>query len=82
MNADDFLQEHAKWKYGKKKEAMPESPRTWFMVESGFYFPMEIDLEAELERHHDNDLFCCIHENQTSLGMSHVQSKLERFRNG
>jgi hypothetical protein len=82
MNADDFLQEHAKWKYGKKKEAIPEEPRTWLMTESGAYFLLEGELDVKLKQLKENGLVCTIHENQTSIGMSHEQSKLERFRNG
>ena len=79
MTSDEFLQSLAKYKYGKKKEAKPEEPKTWLMVESGLYFLLEGDLDAKLKQMHADGITCTVHHNMTSLDMSHEQAKLERF---
>ncbi len=79
MDAEDFLQSHAEWKYGSKVETTaPEQPQTWIMSDSGFYFVLKGDLDAELQRQRDRGLKCTVHENQTSLSMSRIQEQLER----
>jgi len=79
MNSNDFLQEHAKWKYGSKGiSTKPEYPRTWLMAESGFYFVLEGDLDSELLRLNEIGMPCTVYLDQTSLTMSHMQSEHER----
>ncbi len=78
MDSDGFLQAHAKWKYGKATDRKPESPRTWLMAESGFYYVLEGDLDSELKRYRENGLICTVHHNQTSISMSHIQAEHER----
>jgi hypothetical protein len=78
MNSDEFLQDHAKWKYGSVRTDIIESQRTWLMAKSGFYFPLEGDLDHELERLRQMDMPCTVHHNQTSISMSHIQSEHER----
>lgn len=78
MNGDEFMQKHAKWKYGTKLENKPEQPRTWLMAQSGFYFVLEGDLDHELERLRNMDMPCTVHHNQTSMSMSRKQAEHER----
>jgi hypothetical protein len=79
MNSDEFLQDHAKWKYGKGVPDMkPEESQTWLMAKSGFYFKLEGDLDCEIARLNEMDMPCTVHHNQTSLGMSHIQATQER----
>ncbi len=63
MKSDDFLQAHAKWKYGTK-QAKEESPRTWLMAKSGYYFPYK-DSDAL----NPNLGMLCVFFNTTSLVM-------------
>jgi hypothetical protein len=78
MNANEFLQDHAEWKYGSKMTVKEEQPATWLMAKSGFYFVLEGYLENELERLREMDMPCTVHHNQTSLTMSHIQAEHER----
>lgn len=82
MNSDEFLQDHAKWKYGQGKEIKQEQPCTWLMViKSGHYFRLEGNLDAELGRLREIGMPCVAHHDQTSVSMSLVQSKYERPSN-
>jgi hypothetical protein len=75
MDSDEFMQSHAKWKYGKKLDANEESTATWLMTESGAYFLLEGDLELELQRMRDMDMPCTVHHNATSLNMKDLQAE-------
>jgi hypothetical protein len=73
MNADEFLQDHARWKYGKKAAVQKEDPpRTWLLAKSGYYFVFDGDLDAELIRLNAMDMPCTVHRDQTSLTMAHI----------
>jgi hypothetical protein len=79
MDSEAFLQSHAEWKYGNTaRKAKTEQLQTWLMSESGFYFVLMGDLEAELSRQRDKGLNCTVHHDQTSLSMSRIQESHER----
>jgi hypothetical protein len=78
MNADEFLQEHAEWKYGKKTAKQKEDPpRTWLLAKSGYYFVFDGNLDTELKRLDDMQMPCTVHHNQTSLTMAHIAAGME-----
>lgn len=78
MTGEEFREAHNKHlkKIGDTRKE--EQPRTWLMAESGWYCLLEGDLEATLERHRQKGLICTVHHDQTSIGMSHIQSEHER----
>jgi len=82
MTGDDFRKQHNEYleENGKKLKFDDEPLMTWLMAESGLYFLLEGSLEAKLKQLKNDGLVCTVHENQTSLGMSHEQAKLERFQ--
>jgi hypothetical protein len=64
-----------------KKAGVPrkeEHPQTWLMAESGFYFPLEGDLDCELKRLREMEMPCTVHHGQTSITMSRIQETHER----
>jgi hypothetical protein len=77
MDADEFLQDHARWKYGKKTTAHKEdAPRTWLLAKSGYYFVFDGDLDVELKRLEAMKMPCTVHHNETSLTMAHIAAPL------
>lgn len=78
MTGEEFKKEHLRRKLGQSKAVKEESPRTWLMAKSGHYFPLEGDLDHELERLREMDMPCTVHHDQTSISMSHIQAEHER----
>jgi hypothetical protein len=76
MDSNEFLQEHAKWKYGKGVERKPEQPATWLISDSGCYFPLEGDLDHELERLRGIGMPCVVWLNSTSTTMRDKQNEI------
>lgn len=69
MNGEEFLQEHAKWKYGTKATIQEESPCTWLMSKTGYYFPY-----TDKDRLDSRLGMLCIFINATSFTMRAEQA--------
>ena len=74
MTGEEFKAAHKIYK--EKTSAQKEDkPKTWLMSDVGSIFPLEGDLESELERLRQIDMPCTVHENATSTIMRDLQAE-------